>query len=68
MGPLNTPDSAGKELRQTLIVHVEELIQVDPAVGVLAEGPLLLQLGGLSVTHAGYFLSGNEERDVKTEI
>ena len=64
----HTPDPAGEELGQTLIVHVEKLIKIDPTVGVLAEGSLLLQLCGLSVTHAGYFLSGNEKRDVETDI
>ena len=62
------PDPAGKELHQTLIVHVEKLVEIHPAVGVLAEGSLLLQLCGLSVTHAGYFLSGKEERDVRRAI
>merc|ERR1719411_1674440 len=51
------PDPAGEELHQTLIVHVEELVEIHTTVGVFAEGSLLLQLGGLSVSHAGYFLS-----------
>ena len=64
----HTPDSAGKELGQTLIVHVEKLVEIHPAEGELAEGSLLLQLNGLSVTHTGYFLSGKEERDIKSDI
>jgi len=52
------PDPAGKELHEALVVHVQELVQVDPAVGELAEGPLLPQLGGGGfVTHVYYNLS-----------
>ena len=52
--PLEAPgelpaDSAGEELHELLVVHVEELVEVDAAVGELAEGTLLLKLrrGGL---------------------
>ena len=39
-------DAAGQKLHQLLVVHVEELVQVHPAVGELAEGSLLLELSG----------------------
>merc|ERR1719206_1387804 len=39
-----TPDSAGEELHQALIVHVQELIKVNTTVGELTESSLLLQL------------------------
>ena len=38
--------SAGEQLHQLLIGHVQELVKVHPAVGELAEGPPLLQLSG----------------------
>merc|ERR1719193_1201300 len=41
------PDSAGEELHQALIVHVQELIEVNTTVGELAESPLLLQLSSV---------------------
>ena len=37
-------DSAGKQLHQLLVVHVQELVEVDAPVGELSEGPLLLNL------------------------
>ena len=53
-----SPDPAGEELHEALVVHVQELVQVDPAEGELAEGPLLPQLGGGGfVTHVYYNLS-----------
>ena len=39
-------NSAWQQLHQLLIVHVQELVEVHSAVGELAEGTLLLQLGG----------------------
>merc|ERR1719507_410515 len=44
------PDPADKQLHQLLVVHVEELVKVDPPVGELPEGPPLLQLD-ISVSH-----------------
>merc|ERR1719402_1277165 len=51
------PDSAGEELHETFIVHVKELVEINSTVGVLTEGPFLLQLCGFSVTHDCYNLS-----------
>ena len=42
------PDPADKQLHQLLVVHVEELVEVDTPVGELPEGPPLLQLFHLS--------------------
>merc|ERR550519_3274088 len=44
------PDPADKQLHQLLVVHVEELIEVDTPVGELPEGPPLLQLD-IGVSH-----------------
>merc|ERR1719384_1240661 len=44
------PDPADKQLHQLLVVHVKELVKVDPPVGELPEGPPLLQLD-ISVSH-----------------
>merc|ERR1719411_2083278 len=52
------PDPAGEELHESLIVHVQELVEVDSTEGKLPEGPLLPQLGGGGfVTHVYYNLS-----------
>ncbi len=39
------PDPAREELHELLIVHVQQLVEIHPAVSELAEGALLLQLG-----------------------
>ena len=52
-----SPDPACEELHETLIVHVQELVQINPTVGELTEGPLLLQLSSLIVSHGYYKLS-----------
>ena len=44
------PDPADKQLHQLLVVHVEELVEVDTPVGELPEGPPLLQLD-IGVSH-----------------
>merc|ERR1719189_2606867 len=44
------PDPADEQLHQLLVVHVKELVKVDPPVGELPEGPPLLQLD-ISVSH-----------------
>merc|ERR1740129_1053674 len=44
------PDPADKQLHQLLVVHVEELVEVDAPVGELPEGPPLLQLD-IGVSH-----------------
>ena len=44
------PDPADEQLHQLLVVHVEELVEVDAPVGELPEGPPLLQLD-ISVSH-----------------
>jgi hypothetical protein len=41
------PDPAREQLHELLIVHVQQLVQVDPAVRNLAEGTLLLDLDSL---------------------
>ena len=42
------PDAAREQLHQLLVVHVQQLVEVDAAVRVLAEGTLLLEsLSGL---------------------
>ena len=46
--------------------HVQELIKINTTVGVFAEGSLLPQLSGISVTHVGYFFSGKEYRALVT--
>ena len=44
------PDPADEQLHQLLVVHVEELVEVDTPVGELPEGPPLLQLD-IGVSH-----------------
>merc|ERR1719330_1599276 len=44
------PDPADEQLHQLLVVHVEELVEVDAPVGELPEGPPLLQLD-IGVSH-----------------
>merc|ERR1719222_840217 len=44
------PDPADKQLHRLLVVHVEELVEVDTPVGELPEGPPLLQLD-IGVSH-----------------
>jgi len=39
-------DPAREQLHELLVVHVQELVEVDSAVRELAEGPALAQLGG----------------------
>ena len=41
---LVVPDPAGEELHELLVVHVQQLVEVDAAVSELAEGTLLLEL------------------------
>ena len=43
------PDPAGEELHQLLVVHVQQLVQVHPAVRELAEGPLLLHIHSIRI-------------------
>ena len=38
------PDAAREQLHQLLVVHVQQLVEVDAAVRVLAESTLLLEL------------------------
>ena len=47
------PLACTEELHEVLVAHVEELVKVDTAVGILAEGPLL---GLVLVTHLGGWL------------
>ena len=51
------PDSAGEQLHQTLVVHVQKLVKIYTTVGELPEGPLLPQLSSLSISHDYYKLS-----------
>merc|ERR1719153_1196754 len=44
------PDPADKQLHQLLVVHVEELVEVDTPVGELPDSPPLLQLD-VGVSH-----------------
>lgn len=41
------PDATGEQLHQLLVVHVQQLVEIDAAVRVLAESTLLLELLGL---------------------
>ena len=50
------PDSAGEQLHQTLVVHVQKLVKIHTTVGELPEGPLLPQLCSL-ISHDYYKLS-----------
>lgn len=45
------PHAARKQLHQLLVAHVQELVQIHTAVGVLPESTLLLQLCGLKKSH-----------------
>lgn len=40
------PDTAREQFHKLFIVHVKELVQVNTAVGELAESPLFLELSG----------------------
>merc|ERR1719220_485296 len=44
------PDAAREQLHQLLVVHVQQLVEIDAAVRVLAESTLLLELSRI-VSH-----------------
>ena len=56
-------DSAGQEFHQLLIVHVQELVEVHSAVSELAEGTLLLELGGLQIKKLEIFKITNKTQN-----